>query len=141
MSYNPLGEFNDEEILAETRRRGIDSQSAIRAYVVAAATLIIDNSEHMYTEVTEAALSAVQNDMGSGWDREAFVEMLAGRGQTDRSEVADVVGIAVCATIREWLDPSDPLHAMLADLLDLGDREQGALFGEHFMPEEGDWDE
>lgn len=112
---------------------------AVREWVVGRATLIIDNTQALYWPVKRAAIGAVQDDMGTGWDRDDFLMMLNGRGQTDRSEVALVVGIAVCGVIGEWLDLNDPLHQMLGDLLDLGDRVQQEMFGEHFMPEADDW--
>lgn len=118
--------------------KNIDAQ-AVREYVVRKVTLIVDNSEGLLNQVREAALEAVQHDMGPGWDRDDFVMMLGGRGQTDRLEVAAVVGSAVCDAIGEWIDYDNPLHAMLGDILDLGDRAQQELFGEHYMPGEDDW--
>jgi hypothetical protein len=115
-----------------------DSQ-AVREYVVRKVTLIVDNTQSLYRPVKRAALDAVQNNMGTGWDRDQFVMMLGGRGQTDRLEVAAVVGSAVCGVIGEWIDYDNPLHAMLGDILDLDDRAQQELFGEHYMPEEDDW--
>jgi hypothetical protein len=117
----------------------MSEQQAIREYIVRKVTLIIDNTQELYWPVRQAAIDAAQHDMGTGWDREDFLEMLAGRGRTDLREVAEVVGIAVCDVIGEWLDLNDPLHGMLADLLDLNDREQGVMFGAHFMPEADDW--
>lgn len=117
----------------------MDSAQAVREYVVRKVTLHVDNTSSLYWPVHEAAISAVQEDMGSGWDRDAFVEMLAGRGGTDRREVADVVGIAVCDTLRAQFEGDDVARLLLQDLLDLGDREQGVMFGEHYMPEVDDW--
>jgi len=119
---------------------GNEELRAVRQYIVDRATLIIDNNEPLYRRVRAAALDAVREDMGTGWSRDDFVMMLNGRGQTDRREVADVVGLAVCNVIEEWLAADGSLYTtMLADLLDLGDREQARMFGEHFMPEEEDW--
>jgi hypothetical protein len=117
----------------------VSDVQAVREFVVRKATLIIVNTQSLYWPVKRAAIDAVQDDMGTGWDRDDFLMMLNGRGQTDRSEVALVVGIAVCEVIGDWLDLTDPLHQMLGDLLDLGDRVQQEMFGEHFMPEEDDW--
>jgi hypothetical protein len=112
---------------------------AIREYVVGKVTLTIDNTQPLYESCREAAVDAVQNDMGTGWSREDFVMMLGGRGQTDRAEVAEVAGVAVCDVIRSWLDDGNALHVMLGDLLDLDDRAQLIMLGDHYMPDADDW--
>lgn len=112
---------------------------AVREYVVRKVTVHVDNTQELYWPVRGAAIAAVQEDMGTGWDRDAFVMMLNGRGQTDRREVAEVVGLAVCDTLRALFEGDDAVHLLLQDLVDLGDREQVAMFGEHFMPGTYDW--
>lgn len=112
----------------------------VREYVVSKATFIIDNNQLLYWQVREAAIDSVQDERQTGraWNRDDFLMMLDGRGPLRREEVTEVVGSAVCDTISDWLALNDPLHVMLADLLDLTDRDQRRMFGEHYMPEEGD---
>lgn len=113
----------------------------IREYLVSKATPYIDANPKLARSIQQAAIDAVRNDMGTGWDRDDFVMMLAGRGQTDRREVADVIGIAVREVIREWRGKDDPMYLKLIGLLDLDDRGLTTMLGEHYMPGEQDWPE
>lgn len=116
---------------------------AIRGYIVRHVTLTVNNEQSLYWPVRQAAIDAVRDNAEQfGMDRDGFLMMLGGRGQIDRREVAEVVGSAVSDTLQELLvdggDGSVPV-SLLGTLLDLGDRDQQILFGEHYMPEAADW--
>lgn len=132
-----------------------NQQEDVRNYIVEAVTPILDNERVIYGLLTEAAATAVRDDMGTGVGREDYERMLAGRGGngTDRHDYARVVGIAVRDALAEHLkDLADELpegkanllYRLLVDVLDLYDSRQRDLLGEHYLPEridDIDWNE
>ncbi len=119
---------------------------AVYDYLANEIAKFIDNdpSETLYHRVLEAARNAVRDDMGTGYTREMYAEMLRGRG--DRYEYEHAVGPAVVEVIRAWLDECDdsPPLALLRELLDLDASAISDRLGEHYLPTDIDdieWDE
>lgn len=115
--------------------------AAVRRFIADALTLIADNDEALLSEINTAVRDAVVEGMGHGDNspREAYAEMLAGRGSFERREYADVAGLAIRDVIWDALPDSETFGGLLLrDLLDYGDRQQWELIGDHYLPESVD---
>ncbi len=131
-----------------TKGHGMESsyneREAIRAYVVQAVTLILDNERSVHGRLTTVACDAVRDDMGHpSPGRDAFEQALRGG---DREGYVRAVGRAVCTELEEIMEElrtpdtngDDLLYRLLIDLIDLSDSRQADLFGEHYLPEDAD---
>ncbi len=110
-------------------------------WVVRSFTIVLDNDAHMQPMLAEIAANAVRDDMGTGMGRDEYEMMLNGKGQTDRREYAEVVGIAITDALVTWLDDlrdRDVYFNVLSELLDATDSEQQRLFGYHYLPDSAD---
>ena len=126
-----------------------NEREAVRAHIVRAVTLILDNERWARDRLTTVAREAVRDDMGyPSPGRDAFEQALRGGGAHgyDREDYARAVGRAVCTElgeiIEEWrtldTDGDDLLYRLLVDVLDLADVRLADHFGEHYLPESAD---
>lgn len=128
----------------------IDGPSA-RSWVVDRVALWIDNDPAMQQAASDAALTAVRDEMGSygGDPVERYEQAL--NGGAERSGYVDVIGAAVSALVNDTLagvaypvgaERPDRatmwLFGLLGDLLDLTDGTQQRMFGERYMPDLAD---
>lgn len=118
-----------------------DQANAIRNWIVERTSLLIDNEERAYNEVTDAACRAVLGvDVdGANWYQYSYHY----QGGDGKDKYAQAVGEAVSETIDEWID--DPhaegksfVSSLLREVLDLSDSYQQYLFGLHYLPEPQD---
>lgn len=112
------------------------------AWVVRCLTLTFDNSEAEHSRLTEAARTAVREDMGTPFDDRDRVEEDWRTGR-DRDDYVRVVGSAVADQITEIMDEAtegvpEHIRSMISDILDLGASDTKDALGEHYLPESVD---
>lgn len=106
---------------------------AVREWIVDRITLITDNEGDRYAQIRRAASESVRELVGDGEPAARFFEVQTG----DPLGYADAVGARVSELLREWIEqgiPDEILRRLVLDVLDLGDRQQRVLLGEHYMP-------
>lgn len=126
-----MAEFNNREA------------AAVQAWVIKCITDVADNYEPWYRRFKAAAKHAALNDMGS--PAPTVEDYLTARRNGDTRDYEDVVGLAVVDELRQLLDgglrDGSPVKDLMAELLDLNDRQQAALLGQHYLPEAWEFEE
>jgi hypothetical protein len=115
----------------------VETEDAVRAYLVSRMTLIIDNADAaLYGRCTAAAVQAL-ND-GGVMTKDDFRMASEGRGDFRRDEIELEIGSAVSDIVREMVDAidDDTVRMLVSDVLDLSDRRQWILLGAHYWPED-----
>lgn len=111
-----------------------DPMNAVREYLVRKITLTADNTQNLYFECRDAAVSALR-DHGVNTKSE-FGMANTGRGGYRRHELCEEIGSAVSNVLTGWVDTigDDTVRMLMTDVLDLSDRAQCQLLGEHYWP-------
>jgi hypothetical protein len=115
--------------------------TAIRRWTVQRITLIVDNTEDIFSRVNTAAAEAVREGVGYPSPTRADYEYMLRTGDR-RDEYTSVVGTYVCEALEDWLTElgldTDPRVLLLRDLLSLEDSVQAEMLGNHYLPERAD---
>jgi hypothetical protein len=112
-----------------------------RKWIYDRVTLILDNHDSdMYHQLNAKILEDLEENDGGLQGYALLFEGTGSGAPYTREEYAQVAALTVRDFVLDHIsdDPNDFAAVLLRDLLDVGDRQQWEMIGDHYLPEQAD---